>query len=166
MKKKTLLGLALVGALCIGASKADAQESVGATAQLTIGTILFISIDQSSITFPSPGATEFDVGHVDANETSTLAFGGNVPYDVEIEADAGNFTPSGASSFQKPATDLLYSLNSGASYTPITASPVDIVTGNPAGSGSQTVDYRVLLDESLDVPGTYTLGFTYTVAPN
>jgi hypothetical protein len=170
--KKLLLLTAAVAMFGATARTANAQATgigttsatVPATAQLTIGSILFISIDINDITFPTPTATEFDLGVVDANETSTLTYFGNVAHDVEIAANATAFTPSG-STYSKPASDLEYSVN-GAAFVPISTTEADIVTGNPAGAGTATVDYQILLDEALDVPGTYDLGFTYTVVPN
>lgn len=171
--KKLLLLTAAVAMFGVNARTASAQAtgigstsaSVPASAQLTIGSILFINIDINDITFPTPTATEFGLGVVDANETSTLTYFGNVPHDVEIKANASAFTPSGASSYAKPASDLEYSVG-GAAFIPISATAADIVTGNSAGSASTTVDYQILLNEALDVPGTYDLGFTYTVVPN
>ncbi len=171
--KKLLLLTAAVAMFCATARTADAQAtgigttsaSVPATAQLTIGSILFISIDNNNITFPTPTATEFGLGLVDGNETSTLTYFGNVAHDVEIKANAAAFTASGGSSYAKPATDLEYSVD-GGTFASISTTEADVVSGNPAGGGSTTVDYQILLDESLDVPGTYDLGFTYTVVPN
>jgi hypothetical protein len=170
--KKLLLLTAAVAMFGATARTANAQAtgigtttaSVPATAQLTIGSILFINIDINDITFPTPTATEFGLGLVGANETSTLTYFGNVAHDVEIKANATAFTPTG-STFSKPATDLEYSVD-GAAFVPISTTEADIVTGNPAGGGSTTVGYQILLDEALDVPGTYDLGFTYTIVPN
>jgi len=102
--KKLLLLAAAVAMFGATARTANAQAtgigttsaSVPASAQLTIGSILFISIDVNDITFPTPTATEFDLGVVDANETSTLTYFGNVAHDVEIKANATAFTPTGS----------------------------------------------------------------------
>jgi hypothetical protein len=170
--KKLLLLAAAVAMFGATARTANAQAtgigttsaSVPASAQLTIGSILFISIDVNDITFPTPTATEFDLGVVDANETSTLTYFGNVAHDVEIKANATAFTPTG-STYSKPASDFEYSVD-GAAFVPISTTAADIVTAEPAGAGSATVNYQILLNEALDVPGTYDLGFTYTVVPN
>jgi len=170
--KKLLLLAAAVAMFGATARTANAQATgigtssatVPATAQLTIGSILYISIDINSITFPTPTASEFGLGVVSANETSTLTYFGNVAHDVEIQANAGAFTPSG-STYSKPAADLEYSVG-GAAFVPISTTAADIVTAEPAGLGTTTVDYQITLDEALDVPGTYDLGFTYTVVPN
>lgn len=170
--KKLLLLTAAVAMFGATARTANAQATgigttsatVPATAQLTIGSILFISIDFNNVTFPTPTATEFGVGVVGANETSTLTYFGNVAHDVEIRANAAAFTPTG-STYSKPASDLEYSVD-GTAFVPISTTAADVSTANPAGAGSSTVDYQILLDEALDVPGTYDLGFTYTVVPN
>ena len=161
--KKLLLLTAAVAVFGATARTANAQTTVPANAELTIGSILFISIDVSDITFPTPTATEFSAGLVGANETSTLTYFGNVTHDVEIKANTGAFTTT--STYSKPASHLEYSVN-GTAFVPISTTAADIVTGNPAGGGSTTVGYQILLDEALDVPGVYDLGFTYTVVPN
>jgi hypothetical protein len=161
--KKLLLLTAAVAMFGATARTANAQTTVPANAELTIGSILFISILNSDITFPTPTATEFSAGLDGANETSTLTYFGNVAHDVEIKANTGAFTTT--STYSKPASHLEYSVN-GTAFVPISTTEADVVTGNPAGGGSATVDYQILLDESLDVPGTYDLGFTYTVVPN
>jgi hypothetical protein len=171
--KKLLLLTAAVALFGATARTANAQATgigttsatVPASAQLTIGSILFINIDINSITFPTPDANDFTAGLIDANETSTLTYFGNVPHDVEIKANAGAFTPTGGSTYSKPASDFEYSVDGGA-FTPISTTAADVVNGNPAGGGTTTMDYQVLLNDALDVPGTYTLGFTYTVVPN
>lgn len=170
--RKLLLFTAAIAIFGATASRVEAQAtgigatsaSVPASAQLTIGSILFISIDINGITFPTPTATEFGLGVVEANETSTLTYFGNVAHDVEIKANAGSFTPSG-STYSKPAADLEYSVG-GAAFVPISTTAADIVTAEPAGLGTTTVDYQIVLDEALDVPGVYDLGFTYTIVPN
>jgi len=167
--KKLLLLTAAVAMFGATARTANAQisaigtttASVPASAQLTIGSILFINIDINDITFPTPTATEFGLGVVGASQTSTLTYFGNVAHSLEIKANAGAFTPTG-STYSKPATDLEYSVG-GAAFVPISTTATDIVTGNPAGGGSTTVDYQILLDETLDIPGVYDLGFTYTI---
>ena len=172
--KKLLLLAAAVAMFGATARTANAQDtgigttsaSVGASARLTIGSILFISIDVNNISFPTPTATEFDLGVVDANETSTLTYFGNVPHAVEIAANASAFTPDGTTTtYNKPASDFEYSVD-GAAFVPISTTAAEIVPASSAGAGSADVAYQVRLDEGLDLPGTYDLGFTYTVVAN
>jgi hypothetical protein len=170
--RKLILGLTLVAAVGLNTRIARAQTSdegttsasVPATATLTIGSVLFIAIDNNNITFPNPTAADYVASYVDANETSTLVFGGNVTHDVEIEAGSGTFTPSAGATYNKPAEDFEYTTD-GTNYTPI-GGAADIVTANPPGAGNTAVNYRVALDPALDGPGTYSLGFSYTIVPN
>lgn len=170
--RKLIVGAAVVAAIGLSAERASAQASaagttsasVPATATLTIGSVLFISIDENNITFPTPTAADYAANYLGANETSNLFFGGNVPHDVEIGTTSGAFTPSAGATYNKPAGDFEYTTD-GTNYTPI-AGPADIVTANPPGTGSATMNYRVAIDPSLDGPGTYTLGFNYTIVPN
>ncbi|MDT8436703.1 MAG: hypothetical protein RRA92_08100 [Gemmatimonadota bacterium] len=164
--KRSHFRAALAAALLAVPGAAVAQTTAPATATLNIGQVLFIDLTNDAITFPNPGAAEFQAGLVDANEQSTVSFGGNITHDVTIQADAASFTPGGGATFAKPASDLLYDVNGSGTFTAISTTEADIVTAAPPGTDARTVDYRVALDETADEPGTYTLGFTYTIVPN
>ncbi|MFW5946971.1 MAG: hypothetical protein ACOCUW_00650 [Gemmatimonadota bacterium] len=164
--KKTLGSLIMLMAVSAGALSAQdpAVESRTATATITIPTLLHIDVTNTAVAFPQPSFDDFDVGHVDASSpASVIDTRGNVVHDVTIAADAATFTGP----WEKPADDLGWSLD-GSSFTNLTTTEADVATGVAQGSNSNvaTVSYRMALDQANDVPGDYSLDFTFTVVPN
>ncbi len=166
MKVRALLTIAVV-AIVTYAPRARAQTTVNATATITIPQVLFISVDETNITFPQPGSTEFDAGLIGANEASTVTHKGNIVHDVELKADAANFTAlDDPVNNIKAAADFQWSNDGGTNFTSISTTAADVVTAAPKGIGNQTVNYRILLDYLTDAEDTYTLGFTFTIVAN
>lgn len=165
MKKLMIAALAM---LAFGAMDVSAQSETG-NATVTVPEVLAITVDQTTIAFPNATAGDFTTGYVDAGTQSVIDTRGNVVHDLTINANNGTFgfTPSGgAADPNKPASDLQWSTGSG--YTGLTTSQADVATALTRGvnTGAATVSYRILLDLTADVPGDYSLGFTYTVVAN
>ncbi|MFW6331392.1 MAG: hypothetical protein ACOC3J_06670 [Gemmatimonadota bacterium] len=163
--RKTIL--AVVAAMVVSAGALSAQEAVasrGGTATITIPTLLHIDVTNLSVEFDAPSFTDFTAEMIEANsEASVIDTRGNVVHDVTIEADAENM----AGPWSKPASHLEWSTD-GSNWTGLSTSAADVVTGVARGSNATvaSVLYRMVLDEEEDVPGTYTLDFTYTVIAN
>lgn len=167
MKKS---GFAIFSALVLfGAAGASAQ--VNATASITIPTLLQITVDQTAVTFPQPTLADYTTGNVASAVTSTVSTRGNVSHDVMITADAGVMTfaaSTGAADPNKPAADLQWSGDTGTTWNSLstTAGLVADALARGTNAAAAAVTYRMLLDEATDEPGTYSLGFTYTVVAN
>jgi len=171
MTVKRILGnLALVAAFAalLNAEEAQAQSTVNATATIQIPQVLYISVDETAITFNSPAvdATDFEAGFKAADQTSTVTHKGNIVHDVEIKADATDFTATNDPVNNiKPAADFQYSTDGGSNFTSISTTAADVVTAAPQGGNTQQVNYQILLSYA-DAADTYTLGFTYTIVAN
>ncbi len=159
--------MAILGAFLL-ASVADASaQTQNANASVTVPTVLSLSVTNLTINFANPTATDFDNGYLDAPVSSVVSTKGNVVHDVTIEADAASFTYTGTGSPTKPAGDLTWS-NGGAWTALQFGTPVDVATALSRGvnATAATVDYRLNLSLANDVPGDYSLGFTYTIVAN
>ena len=177
MKRRLLSGMIrafavvlMVGAFVAGmpAKRAMAQTTVNATATIQIPQVLYISVNETAITFNSPpvDVTDFEAGFKAADQVSTITHKGNIVHDVEIAANATDFTATNDPVNNiKSAADFQYSTDGGTNFTSISTSAADVVTAAPKGAGSQQVNYQILLAYA-DAPDTYTLGFTYTVVAN
>ncbi len=168
--KRMLGSMALVAACTVlmNVEQAQAQSTVNATATIQIPQVLYISVDETAITFNSPAvdATDFEAGFKAADQTSTVTHKGNIVHDVEIEAGATDFTAAtDPVNNIKPAADFQYSTDGGSNFTSISTTATDVVTAAPKGGATQQVNYQILLSYA-DAPDTYTLGFTYTIVPN
>lgn len=167
-------GLALFAALALfGATGVAAQEPapVNAEASITIPTLLEITLDETTVTFGQPTLADYTTGHVPGDVTSVVSTRGNVAHDVTIVADdpTMGFTPSaGGADPLKPASDLVWSADAGGNWTGLSTTSADVATALARGTNAAaaSVTYRMLLNEATDEPGTYTLGFTYTVVAN
>jgi hypothetical protein len=168
--KRMLGSLALAAALTvpINAEQAWSQSTVNATATIQIPQVLFISVDETAITFNSPAvdATDFEAGFKAADQVSVVTHKGNIVHDVEIKADATDFTAAADPVNNiKSAADFQYSTDGGSNFASITTTAADVVTAAPKGANTQQVNYQILLSYA-DAPDTYTLGFTYTIVAN
>lgn len=162
------LAVAAALAVSLGAGDARAQTTANATATIQIPQVLYISVDETAITFNSPAvdATDFEAGFKAADQVSTVTHKGNIVHDVEIKADATDFTATNDPVNNiKPASDFQYSTDGGTNFTSISTTAADVVTAAASGSNTQQVNYQVLLSYA-DAPDTYTLGFTYTIVAN
>lgn len=167
MRKIMLAFVALVAFVPGLAAQNPAVDNRTATATITIPTLLHIDVSELAITFASPTFDDFDATEILASSApSVIDTRGNVAHDVTIQASAATMTSTGAGT--KPAGDLQWSADAGTSWNALTTSAVDVVTALTTGShsGAATVDYKMLLDETTDLPGTYTLQFVYTVVAN
>ena len=149
------------------AAPAGAQTTSTGTATITMNTVLYISVTNASQSF-TPTATDLNAGFMAGGSTSSLVTKANVTHSVNVKANAATFTgPAGTS---KPSTDLQVAVTpfggSIGSYAGLTTSGVSVLSSRAAGdyaSSAYTVTYKALLGYAADIPGTYTLGITYTI---
>lgn len=161
---RKLLALALVVGTLGAAGPAAAQTSESATASVSINQVLYLDVTNTNVTFSEPTASDFNSGEILSSVQSDITHRANIVHDVEVAADASNFSGGSGS---KPASDLHWSLD-GSTWTPLSTTAADLVTGVAPGAydNAETVSYKLLLDYSTDEPGSYSLGFTYTIVAN
>lgn len=165
--RKTILAAMAVLTVSAGALSAQnpAVESRSGTATITIPTLLHIDVTNLAVTFDSPSFDDFTAGSIGANSgASVIDTRGNVVHDVTIEADNAAMTGP----YAKPATDLEWSVDGGSTWSGLSTTAADVATAvsRGANSGVASVVYQMLLREADDVPGSYSLDFTYTVVAN
>ena len=169
MKKLTMAAVAL---WMLGAAELSAQQET-ATASVTIPEILAISLDNLSIAFPDATASDFETGYVTVTTGSAPDTRGNVSHDVMIRTTQASFdfTPSGSEADpSKPAADLEWSPDAGTTWTGLSQTAVSVLGGATLNPGQYTdvatIEYRIKLLYSVDVPGDYSLPIQYTVVAN
>lgn len=172
MKKLTRTSIIAVFLLALaGAKQASAQTTASGSSSLTIGTVLYISVSNLTVGFPSVANTDYDNGYVIASALSQITTKGNTTHTVSIKANASTMTGTGTGArASKPASDLqVRTRPSGGSYGSLmglTTSNQNLIVSRAAGDYSASlydVEYRMLLNWGNDTPGTYTLSFTYTI---
>ena len=162
------LATMLVAVAMAGATGASAQTAA-ASASITIPELLSINVSNTTVGFDQPAFTDYDAGEILANTAaSSIDTRGNVVHDVTIAANAAAFTYAGTGTDPvKPAADLQWSKD-GSTWNALGTTAVDVLTalGRGSNTAAGTVSYKMLLDEASDIPGTYSLNFTYTVVAN
>jgi hypothetical protein len=152
---------------------AAAQTTATVSADVTIPTVLFVDIDKTTVSFPSPDASDYTTGWIDAqvaDNDATLTHKANVAHSVYVSTtseffDAGN----AANDNLKPASHLAWRKDNagafaGLVFTNDPAADADaVVAGAARGTGSAEIDYRLTLDYTTDAPDTYSLDFVYTI---
>jgi hypothetical protein len=163
--KKLLICTAAIAMIGVSVSRAEAQTEADATVTLTVGELLFVSIDNATLDF-APGQAEFDAGSM-GGVSNIVTTKGNVGYALRIAADAANFNYTGDETVAppKPAGDFRWKTASGASFTPITQVPQQIDVFTP-GETDTPMDYEIDLAWDQDLEGVYDLDITYSVVAN
>jgi hypothetical protein len=165
MKK---IALTLVAALVLfGASEAVAQTVAG-TATIEIPTLLNIGVSNVTVAFPTPVLADWDAGQVGMSSgTSVVSTRANITHRVTIHANAANM--SGPVGTTKPASDLQWgTAGTGGSFFELATGAANVVSSLNPGTHASAAEvwYRMAIDETSDVPGTYSLAFTYTIVAN
>ncbi|MEJ2548835.1 MAG: hypothetical protein P8125_13660 [Gemmatimonadota bacterium] len=166
--RKLLLCAAAMALFGGFATEVRAQDppptTADATVTLTVGDLLFVSVDNAAIDF-DPGQTEFDLG-VMGGVSNNVTTKGNIDYLLQIQAAAADFTYDGLETPPaKPSTDFSWKTSAGAAYTPLTVAAQPVQAFTP-GQAVTPMDYEIDLDWAEDLEGEYTLDITYSVVPN
>lgn len=155
------------------ASAAHAQTTATVSADVTIPTVLYVSIDKATVSF-SPSASDYETGWIDAEAAgndATLTHKGNVAHSVYISTTSEYFDASNAANDNlKPSSHLQWRKDNAGSFAGLTfttdpeADAAAVVAGATPGTGTAEIDYRLELDYATDAPDDYTLDFVYTIA--
>ena len=162
-----VLALLLVGS----ARGAVAQTTATGTSSITIGTVLYIAVTNTTVGFPTVTDAHYTAGYVTGSALSAITTKGNSTHSVTVKANASTMTATGTGArANKPSTDLqVRSRPASGSYGSLiglTTTGQNVITSRAAGDYSASlyeVEYRVILSWGSDTPGTYTLGTTYTI---
>ena len=151
MRTALVVGLAAVGAAILGApASLEAQRPGGGPgAQLTIS--------PADVVFPSPSEVDFDMGWVDhSGVTITVEPRNRNRQSWQLYVQAGAADMGG---YGKPVQDIMVRVEGSSSWVPISTTAQMIAEGS--GPATVTVHYRLLLDWSLDAPGSYSVPLEY-----
>jgi hypothetical protein len=175
MKRKNWTATVLFAAVLLFAAGMPAVGQVQTgTVTISVGAVLSLDVTARTVTFPTVTQAHYEQGWATASANSLVTTRGNITHSVSMQATSAimGATGSGARA-DKPGSDLQVRLRpaGGAWGSPIglTTGAVSVVSGRAAGNHSADrpeIEYRVLLNWTADRPGTYTLGFTYTIVAN
>ena len=127
--------------------------------------ILRLSVSGSSVGLGVPTDVDFTAGYKDVSAVN-VTVSANRPVVVQITGLTGTFGYIGAmSNPNKPASELRWATSAAAlsSTTNHMGSLLTLVSQN-AGSSLIPLYLRTLWSYSTDVPGTYSLGISFTLS--
>ena len=115
------------------------------------------------LAFGEAGEREFQAGQV-LRPREPLWWESDVPWRIMVEALDPYLGTSDDGSYVKPLGDLQFKLSEESQWTELRQQPQELKSSTQTGSGTFTVDWRVLLKLTHDRAGRYeaTLRFTIT----
>ncbi len=168
--KRILLTL---GILSLAAGRAQAQTcttpnapagncSINLASSLTIGTLLRLTIDDTSTTLTTPTEAQYDAGNnVSTGPAATIKTNGN--WTLLVRATAATWTATGAGArATKPVGDLKWGTAVGGPFTAMSTTNATIATGTRGSANVRSIFYQVLWSWPNDTPGKYTLTVVFT----
>jgi hypothetical protein len=175
--RSLVVGMALVAApavveaqACTNTGAASATCSVGATATLTIPHIVSLDIGSTAITLNTPTWATFLAGAATQYSQTLVSItrAANAQYDVQISADAADFTHGAGGVRAASTVDWTVGNTCATAGTTLTTTPTDFVTNASAGSVTGNLCFRTAFVTDLSDPmmraGAYTLDVTFTIA--
>jgi hypothetical protein len=147
---------------CTTTSGAGGTCSLTINMTLTTTDMLRLTLSAGSTTLTPPTLTDYDNGGKNDNgPTATVK--ANRAWSVQVSAPATTFTPSGGSTYNKPASDLLWGTAAGT-YPNSMSTSAKLMNGNATAGASQQIFYRTKYFWDKDVPGTYSLQVNFTLS--
>jgi hypothetical protein len=167
----------VLGMAALLSTSASAQQVAPMSTTITIGTVLYINVATTAITFAAPTETDFNAGFINASNSSLVGYAGNVRHSVVIWSAAAAMTGSAGTSLTdvvnptKAVADFKWSTDNYVTTPGVIASSTSATGGKVVTQAARgdhrapgtTVKYRMALSYATDTPGTYALNFNYTV---
>jgi len=153
---------ALAQTSCQTPNGATGTCSINVASSLTIGTLLRLTIDDTSTTLTTPTEAIYDAGNtVSTGPVATIKTNGN--WTLLVRATAATWTASGAGArANKPVGDLQWGTVVGGPFTAMTTTNATVANGTRGAANVTSMFYQVLWSWPNDTPGTYTLTVVFT----
>jgi hypothetical protein len=170
MKSMLLAAALVVLPALLGAQNCQVPAPPGSCTTANLTTPATITIPRTVLltmstttTAATTTITDFDNSRIDiAGPTATV--NGNRAWTLLMTATASTLTNTGVGSRpNKPTSDITWSTAAAGTFVPLTTSTVQIATGTATNSTVTSLFYRAALDWTLDKPGVYSVGVTFTL---
>lgn len=156
---------------CTNAGVASASCSVVATASATVQHVVSMNIGSTTLALSGISSiADYSAGGVatksDVNLHS-ITVRANRSWALSVNANAATwtFTPAGGTTDpSKVAGDLGWSTTGAAPYTAMTTGAATVSSGSATNSTVIPMSYQETYNITKDVPGSYSLGLTYTIS--
>lgn len=149
------------------ASGSPASCTQPGSVSMTAGRVVRLQMSAGSTSLTAPTTADFDAGF---NSTTgpTLTVSANAAWTLHIRAAAAvwtatNTTPGVIARVNKPAADLKWSTSSGGTFTALSASDANLVSGSATASNATTLYFQTVYTWALDTPGNYSMSVVLTL---
>ena len=169
MKRVRVLAVLMAGVVMGVVSGMGQSVSADSTAVFSVPTLIRLVLNVTTIDFGTLTEADYDRGYKEAPGAQIVSVWSNRRWILSVAAKEEQWTGQWA----KPASDLrlrVASVNRPdritdylRDLTGLTRGGFTIAEGLPGGNLQHTMDFRVLVSWENDVPGAYSLGFTYTL---
>lgn len=121
-----------------------------------------LRINVDDLAFGEAGEREFLDGQV-VRLREPVWWESDAPWLIMVEALDPNLGVSDDGSYAKPLGDLQFKLSEESQWTRIRQDPEELKSSSELGSGLFTVDWRVLMQWTKDLPGDYAATLRFTI---
>lgn len=143
------------------------QVSQGSTAQFTVPTLIRLTVSPAIVDFGTLTDLDFDAGRKDALDPQEVRVWSNRDWSLTVAATSATWTGPWA----KPSTDLRWRVGAvdpkvtwyQGNWTALTTGSTMAATGSRGANIAIKFAFELLVNWANDLPGNYTLGFTYTL---
>ncbi len=163
-----LVGLGMPAARQVGAQVTCTTNPCTITdnVSLTISSTIQLTLSENATVLTSPLTANFGTVASPGTTGTTgpnISVQANIPWSLNVKANAATFTPSGGSTYNKPASDVSVTLD-GTTKTLSTTNQALETAQAATSSYTQTASYTTAFVWTLDTPGNYALGVAYTIS--
>lgn len=178
LRLPTLLGVLLASlviapiaaaqANCLITGPAGTCNTQATTTTITVPTILRLTIGSGTTAFGTIAQADYDLGRKDVAGPSVVVKA-NQAWRVQISSSAVNWTAVNTDGLNpartnKPLADLLWGTTvGGGTWTAMTGTGVQIGSGTRTGGTTIPLAFRSNWSYTLDTPGNYSVGVTFTL---
>jgi hypothetical protein len=156
---------------CTNAGVASATCSVVATATATVQHVVSMNIGSTALGLSGITAianyNASGVATMNDLNLHTITVRANRSWTVSVNGNAATwtFTPAGGTTDpSKVVGDLGWSATGAAPFTAMTTAAATVATGSATNSSTIPMSYQTTYNITKDVPGSYSLGLTYTIS--
>ena len=166
----TLIGLSMAPSPAFAqctASGAPASCGLPGSASMTASRVVRLQMSAGSTALTAPTPADFDAG-LNATTGPTVTVSANAAWTLSLRAAAATWTatntsPGAPARTTKPAADLKWSTASNGSFSALTTSDANLVTGSATASNATTLYFQTLYSWTLDTPGNYSMSVVLTL---
>jgi hypothetical protein len=149
---------------CTGVGSCSATQ----TASLTIPSLVSLDLGAGTFTLTAPGAADLATGYLLEAASPTITVKANKAWTLSVSAAAANFTPPVGGA--RPSSMLRWAsvVDVWGTYTAMTNVGAQFASGAATNAANPVIyfgsEYINDFSDTSNVPGTYTLDLTFTLA--